>query len=99
MFCYRDLNVGSTFSGLAGSLQVVKKRWGHITVHHITVRHKTVHYLGTLQNGTMQNGSLHDGKALQNGTWYTILYRTVRLHNGKRYKTVQRYKTVRYRKT
>jgi hypothetical protein len=56
-------------------------------------------YTGKLQIGILQYGSLHYGTALQIGTWYiTVRYRTVQLHNGKRYKTVQRYKLVRYRK-
>jgi hypothetical protein len=47
---------------------------------------------GMLQNGPLQHGSLHNDTALQNGSGYkTVRYRTVQLHKGKHYKTVQSY--------
>jgi hypothetical protein len=48
-----------------------------------------------LQNSTLHNGRSQNINTLQNYTCYKTAYcRTVLLHNGKRYQTKQRYKTV-----
>ncbi len=68
------------------------------TSHNGTLQKGTLQN-GTLQNGTLQNGTSHNDTASQNGTRCKFVrYKTVQLHNGKRYKTVQRCKTVRHRK-